>query len=191
VLVGLAVGVGIGGLLAATCLDCAALIDIAGFPGGMWMKALKAVVLFLVPCSVAKSSAELRRLGGGAQALGGITIAYYLSTTFLAVIIGILAVSTIVMPFTDVIEHELEHLDQIGGGATAAPPKVHEQLLDAVGNLVPGNLVADAASLNLLPLISASVIAGLCLPPDGVVLRGVDELLDALSIVVRLLVRAT
>ena len=49
----------------------------------------------------------------------------------------------------------------------------------------PGNLVADAASLNLLPLISASVIAGLCLPADGVILRGVDEILHALSIVVR------
>ena len=192
VLLGLGVGVGVGGLLAGTCLDCAALIDIVGFPGDMWMKGLKAVVLFLVPCSVAKSSADLRRLGGGAQALGGITIAYYLSTTFLSVIIGIIAVSTIVMPFTDRIEHELEHLDEIGGATAAAPPhQVHEQLLDAIGNLVPGNLVADAASLNLLPLISASVIAGLCLPADGVVLRGVDEVLEALSGLVRLLIRLT
>ena len=64
------------------------------FIGGMFMQALKMIVVPLVICSIIASICTLDGQKGFAR-LGGKTILYYIATSFFAIIIGVLLVNMI------------------------------------------------------------------------------------------------
>ena len=129
--------------------------------GTAFIRLLTMIVIPLVIASLlvgAASLGDIRKLGR----IGGKTLAYYMITTALAVIMGLL-VSNIVQPGSrvdpatrDRLAAEFEHQAEGSVGLAAQTPSVKDLLL----NMIPRNPVKAAADFDLLPLILFSVIFG-------------------------------
>ena len=95
--------------------------------GDLFMNALKMIVIPLIVSSMVVSVTSLgdpRKLGR----LGGITIVYYMITTLMAVVVGIILVN-LIHPGTTGTGREVE---EILGGKTS--------VLDVIRRLIPGNI---------------------------------------------------
>ena len=162
ILIGLIVGVVAG--LAATYLELGWLTDvlIALRPiGTVFIRLIMMIVVPLVVASLIIGTAalgDLRKLGR----IGGKTVAFYLLTTALAVVIG-LVLSNIVRPGGRISEETRDELvarysadAQRAETLAAEKPSVVETLV----NMVPTNVFAAAANMELLPLIIFSIIFG-------------------------------
>lgn len=128
VVIGIGLGVGLRRHNNLTALDAAYL----KFPGEMLLRGLKMAVLPLIIFSIISSIAGLDRKTTGK--LGGIAVAYYAVTTFIAVVIGIIMCATIKPG-----RYGQEPL-------TAATASVGElspvdTILDIIRNIVPENIV--------------------------------------------------
>jgi proton glutamate symport protein len=162
ILIGLIAGVAAG--LLATYLDLSWLADtlIALRPiGTVFIRLIMMIVVPLVVASLIIGTAalgDLRKLGR----IGGKTVAFYLITTALAVIIG-LALSNIVRPGGRISEATRDELvaryaADAQGAVTLAAEK--PSVVETIVNMVPTNVFAAAANMELLPLIIFSIIFG-------------------------------
>ena len=132
--------------------------------GTIFLRLLKMLVVPLVIVSVMSgvlSMGDVRKLGRpGAHTLG-----YFLATTTLAVLLGLLVVN-VVRPGVGVSSERLEgaHAGLPDGivleDSTEAPASVAQSLEDFVLQLCPDNLFTAMAAGNLLPLIVFSIIFG-------------------------------
>jgi solute carrier family 1 (neuronal/epithelial high affinity glutamate transporter), member 1 len=129
-----------------------------GWIGSLFLDALKMLIVPLIMAAVITSITaigDVRHLGK----LGGLTLAYYVSTTAIAVFIGLVIVN-IVQPgvgtqgLSDSIPTEI-----IGKDATG--------ISDIIRTLVTPNLVAAAANSQILPIIVFSLIFGIGLTTIG------------------------
>eukprot|EP01116_Phalansterium_solitarium_P004152 TRINITY_DN1504_c0_g2_i2.p1 TRINITY_DN1504_c0_g2~~TRINITY_DN1504_c0_g2_i2.p1 ORF type:complete len:479 (+),score=176.82 TRINITY_DN1504_c0_g2_i2:877-2313(+) len=132
-------------------------ITLVGFPGELLLRMLKMLVLPLISASVITGITSLSQGPNSAQSTKRIIIrmlVYFLGTTLLAVVLGIVLTSVI----------------QPGQFSTPATdskpiePKQPTSALDAILNvfrsLVPENLVASAANLDILGIITFSMVLG-------------------------------
>jgi Na+/H+-dicarboxylate symporter len=150
-------GVGAGLLFQYLGWDTDAVVQVLGFPGVLWLKALKCIVLPMIVFSMIQSMVTLKSLPG-ARTIGLVVVGLYSLTTLCAAILGI-AVSVLVMKplMGDPSDHDTD-----GGEAPdLASYTALESILNIFDGLVPKNLVADAADNHLLPVIVASIIFGL------------------------------
>ncbi|MFZ1624095.1 MAG: dicarboxylate/amino acid:cation symporter [Gammaproteobacteria bacterium] len=141
--------------------------------GTLFLKALKMMIVPLVTASMIVGVAglgDVRKLGR----LGGNALLYFIATTGIAVIIGLLMVNLI------------RPGDGISIGELAVPVKVAAKQefapSDLVLSLVSDNIVASMANLELLPVIVFSLVFGAVLTTLGPVgapviafFRGVNE----------------
>lgn len=163
ILLGILIGALLGGALPSTGLAIA-------FLGDLFLKALLVLVVPLVMASMIVGVAKLgdiRRLGG----LGGRTLLYFVATTALAVIIGLVLVS-IVEPgrpaageraLTEAAEDAEIAMDRL----RERPQSVLALLREVVLGLVPDNLFAAMANGDILPLIVFSLVFGAALSTLG------------------------
>lgn len=138
-----------------------AMVEVYAFLGDLFLNALKMVVVPLVVASIVTGVAGVgARTGFGRMGLK--TLAYYLTTTLLAVLIGLVLVNTI--------------QPGVGGAAagitsTASSEEVQTQLARTEGRglkdladifrrLIPTNVVASAAEGDMLGLIFFSLLFG-------------------------------
>lgn len=147
-------------------LDADLVVRILGLGGTIFLNLLRMIVVPLVMASVASGilgMGDIRRLGKPGLA----TVTYYLATTLMAVVLGLLVVN-IIQP--GVGSFNQEQLAQI----VADNPEVQQLVADkgdrSVGDvfqnlllmLFTDNLVRSAAEVDLLPLIAFSIVfAGL------------------------------
>ena len=135
----------------------AAMLSVAWI-GELFLNALKMLIIPLIFAAIISGVAalgDIRKLGR----LGGITIAYYVATTGLAVAIGLVLVNII----------------QPGVGldftATGLPEKIAARqetgLSDILLSLVSPNLVAAASETQLLPLILFAILLSAALTTLG------------------------
>lgn len=164
------------------------------FLGDLFLKALLMLVVPLVMASIivgVSGLGDVRRLGG----LGVRTLVYFLTTTGLAVLIGIVLVTTI-QPGN--VANEARHplvsgeQAQIYADKLAGQPQTIGQLIEEVlVSLVPHNLFAAMADTDVLPLIVFSVIFGAVLTTIGergqVVIRFFQGVNEAVMKIVHLL----
>ncbi|MGH7503899.1 MAG: dicarboxylate/amino acid:cation symporter [Longimicrobiales bacterium] len=132
--------------------------------GTIFIRLIMMIVVPLVVASIVLGTASLgdiRKLGR----LGGKTVAWYLSTTAVAVMIGLL-LSNIVRPGSRIDAATRDQLsaqfsDEAAARLTAAEsaPGIEQVLIE----LVPTNAFAAAAEGDLLPLIIFSIIFGAAL----------------------------
>jgi Na+/H+-dicarboxylate symporter len=100
------------------------------FPGDLLMRMLKALV---IPLIVSSLIAGVSGLGTSASGrIGAISICYYISTTLIAVLIGILLVCTIRPGYIAAAE---------SGTGTAEPGNIADSFLDLLRNMFPDNIV--------------------------------------------------
>jgi Na+/H+-dicarboxylate symporter len=99
ILVGVVIGFIVGTLINGTVNDITdieekrTVIMLIGFPGELFMNMLKLLILPLIVASLVTAVASLD--AEATAKIGRRTIIYYLSTTFIAVILGIVLVTTI------------------------------------------------------------------------------------------------
>ena len=151
----------------------ATLIDVAWFTGFLiairpigtaWIRLITMIVVPLVVASLlvgTVSLGDLRKLGR----IGGKTLVYYMSTTAVAVTIGLL-VSNVIRPGSGIDESTRDSLaaqysDQAAANMTLAAEK--PSTVEILLNMIPRNPVQAAAEMDLLALIVFTVIFGAAL----------------------------
>jgi Na+/H+-dicarboxylate symporter len=143
-----------------------------GWLGSLFLNALKMTIIPLVIASVISgigSLGDIRQLGK----MGGYTLVYYLSTTAIAVFIGLLVVNWIQpgigiqLTQTEVPEHILSKQDT--------------GISDIVLSLISPNLVTAASQTELLPLIVFAIIFAMALTTVGDKSRPVFAVFDGIN----------
>ncbi|XP_017449026.1 excitatory amino acid transporter 5 isoform X1 [Rattus norvegicus] len=138
------------------------------FPGELLMRMLKMLILPLVVSSLMSGLASLD--AKTSSRLGILTVAYYLWTTFLAVVVGIIMVS-IIHPGGAA---QKETTEQSGKPVMSSA----DALLDLVRNMFPANLVEATFKqyrTKTTPVIKSPKGAAEEAPPRGIVIYGVQE----------------
>ncbi|XP_061098798.1 excitatory amino acid transporter 5-like [Conger conger] len=118
------------------------------FPGELLMRILKMLILPLITSSLMSGLSAMDTKASGR--MGILTITYYLWTTFIAVIVGIVLVTTI-HPGTGTEKDTHHH----GNGPVMTSA---DALLDLIRNMIPANLVEatfQQYKTDLLPLVKA------------------------------------
>ncbi|XP_031554690.1 excitatory amino acid transporter 3-like [Actinia tenebrosa] len=136
ILIGVVIGFIIGALINGTVNDITdiekktTVIMLVGFPGELFMNMLKLLILPLIVASLVTAVASLD--AEATAKIGRRTITYYLSTTFMAVVLGIVLVTSIKpgeggKPVTDIVK-EVPKFRNV------------DSFLDLIRNLFPPNI---------------------------------------------------
>ena len=129
--------------------------------GTAFIRLITMVVIPLVVASLVVGTAslgDLRKLGR----IGGKTVVYYLLTTAVAVVIG-LVISNVVQPGARINTETRDTLAAQFEGDAAARMQLAEDapsVVETLLNMIPRNPVEAAANLDLLPLIVFTIIFG-------------------------------
>ena len=155
-------------------------VDAVAWMGTVFLNALQILVIPLVLAAVitgVTSIGDIRHFGS----VGGLTVAYYLATTGLAVLIGLVMVNWI-QPGAGVGLEGAAELPEVlsGGEGTGA-----EAFIDAI---LPPNLVAAAAETKLLPLIVFALAFGVAVIAVGDPARPVADFFQGFNEVIMKLV---
>lgn len=141
------------------------------FVGQLFLRLLKLIVLPLIIVSVISGIQGI----GSPEKLGKIgtrTVAYYVTTSFVAVVIGLVVVN-IIKPG--------KGLNLSVTGEAELEPK---PLLDVFRDIVPSNFFEALANGDMLPVIFTSIVFGLALLLVGEAGEPVRKLIDSLNDVV-------
>ncbi len=167
-------------IVAAVILAVAAPRLAMGFHvgGEVFLRLLKMMVVPLVMASVMSGIiglGDVRRLGRP----GGAAIFYYLTTTALAVIVGLLVVNIIQPGIGTVDEATLDAIRAEGGAAAATQESASVSMLleNLLLMLFTDNLISSAAETNLLPLIVFSIIFAGMLTTMGERVRAITQMI--------------
>lgn len=165
IIIGLVAGVGAGFL--ANILDLVWLQNFFGqleALGTAWIRLITMIVVPLVVASLVVGTASLgdiTKLGR----IGGKTLAYYMSTTAIAVTIG-LVISNVIRPGSGVDQATTDRLSAQFSGQAEASMMLAEQKpswIETLIEMIPRNPIQAAAEMDLLPLIVFTVIFGAAL----------------------------
>ena len=181
ILLGLAVGAGVGwalgaaGVAAEPAPDAAAawvtgswpylLLDLAG---DLFLNGLRLIIVPLVTTSILLAMIGIGR-GPGVGRLGLVTLGYYTATSAVAILIGLTLVNLVAPGLTASGQGLLAgaDLDAFAGDQAAVAERTGgagvADFLNVFRELVPANLFAAAAADRLLGLIAASLALGLYL----------------------------
>lgn len=187
---GIIIGLGLGALVAETCKEgegCTAIMELLAWPGKLWMRALKAAVLPMIVTSITLSCVMLRKQGH-AKAMGKFVIGYYLLTTFLATLEGAMASALIVLPNVKLVNMTSTEYAPPSALSSTGGRTVVSQVLDTLTTLVPENIINDPAQMNILPVITASIVIGCMLPEASPYLKICEDFAAVIERVVRFLI---
>ncbi|GMS91610.1 hypothetical protein PENTCL1PPCAC_13785 [Pristionchus entomophagus] len=112
------------------------MISLIGFPGEIFMQIVEMMILPLIISSVVSALAQVR--ARDAQKMGTITVLYYLTTTFLATITGIVLVYSIHPGTPELIHAALGTKDGI---LADTPLSTLDTFLDQLRNMFPENII--------------------------------------------------
>ncbi len=140
--------------------------------GTLFLNALKMMIIPLIVSAVISglaSFSDMEKL----RKLGGITILYYLTTTSIAVLIGLFMVN-IIKPGEGL---NFEHT----GLDTAIISKKDIGISDIILSMVPQNIFASAVEMKILPIIVFSIFFSIALIAVGKRAEVVVNFFDALN----------
>ena len=129
--------------------------------GTAWIRLITMIVVPLVAASLLVGTASLGDISKLGR-IGGKTLAYYMTTTAVAVTIGLL-VSNIFTPGSGVSQETTDQLSaQFSGDAAASMSLAAEKpsWSETVLEMIPRNPIQAAAEMDLLPLIVFTVLFG-------------------------------
>jgi Na+/H+-dicarboxylate symporter len=167
-------------------------------PGDLLLRALKSLVLFLIPCSIINGISTLS--GGSTGRLGLKAFGYYLTTTTIAASCGIGWVS-LIRPgyyYASRMNPPTAPIDVVPANATIPAPMApveHKPVGNAADSVVamlfsfvPDNIIVAMANLNILGLISCSIAIGIVLNQLGPKGRPVLKVIKATNEIVNRLI---
>lgn len=155
--------------------------------GVVFLSALKALIVPLVVTSIVvgvTGMGDLRRVGKAASA----TVVYFMTTTFLAVVTGIVLVS-LINPGSHAVGNAAAAPVELAKAVAQTPARA---IYDVITSMFPSNIIAAAADSNILGLIVFSVTIGIVLSLMGPAAKPLNDVIvaanDALLKLVRFLV---
>jgi len=157
------------------------------FPGKLWLRALKLIILPLIVANIICSVAALKEMPGSGK-LGCATFCYYLVTTMIAAVEGLVFSAIFLVGF-------MEKSDMMGVPMADAPARGYQdtgsQIKSVFNAIVPTNGVGAAYNNNYLGVIFFSVIAGVAMtnPKDSVFLKWFSELNTTMMRLIEFLVQ--
>jgi len=107
-------------------------VKLVGFPGELLLRALKMLILPLITCSLIVGLANLDAAVSGR--IGARAVTYYLSTTALAAILGLMLVSAI-QPGKGMIQPSKDEVKE------QQPVRPMDSFLDIIRNMFPSNII--------------------------------------------------
>mmetsp|Transcript_33209 Transcript_33209/g.76700 ORF Transcript_33209/g.76700 Transcript_33209/m.76700 type:complete len:454 (-) Transcript_33209:25-1386(-) len=164
-------------------------IQVLAFPGKLWLKALKCVVLPMIFCGMIHSMVMMRELPAARSAVFWV-IGLYTATTVVAAVEGC-AVSFLLIRHTVMPVHTSGVED---GESGLEKMSLIDTFLNIFNQLVPKNVVADAANNRLIAVILLAIITGCLLRvkrEDGrrsVTLDLLDELNEVVTTCIKFLI---
>lgn len=181
ILLGLAIGIGVGALMAASALGSAeaagdktqaagrvqdgTLYLVLQLIGDLFLNGLKLIVIPIITTSIILAVAGLGR-SDAFRRLGLKTLAYYMATSLIAIIIGLALVNLIApghVPGEATLFGDAQ-AQTFTGEAAAVEGKVSGKtttdFLDVFRKMVPPNVVAAANEGNFIGLIIVSMLVG-------------------------------
>ena len=186
ILFGIAGGVILGGAFPALGHSVA-------FLGELFLKALFVMVVPLVMSSIivgVTSLGDVRRLGP----LGGRAVLYFMTTTGIAVVIGLVMVLLIQPGNPGSAESTAGDMTTVSERLEDKPTSVPEMLRTILTGLIPKNLFSAMANADVLPLIIFSLVFGGILTTVGergtLVIQVVEGVNEAIMAMVHLLMWA-
>ncbi|NOZ37739.1 MAG: dicarboxylate/amino acid:cation symporter [Gammaproteobacteria bacterium] len=132
------------------------------FIGTLFMNALKMIIVPLIMSSIIVGISSIGGTQGLAR-LGGKTLAFYFTTTFFAILIGLIMVNTLTPGLVDGQPgREVFGLSQIDVASATEKVAGHDasSIADVFLRLVPANIVSAAAQGQMLGLIFFSLLYG-------------------------------
>lgn len=187
----------IGGFIASELHMSKRAAHFVAVPGDLLLRALKSLVLFLIPCSIINGISKLS--GGSTGRLGLKAFGYYLTTTTIAASCGIGWV-TLIKPgyyYASKIKPPSEPMgpmEPVNGTAPAVPQPTHpvgnaaDSIVAMLFSFVPDNVIVAMANLNILGLISVSIAIGIVLNQLGEKAKPVLKLVRATNEIVNRLI---
>ena len=163
------------------------------FLGELFLKALFVLVVPLVMSSIivgVTSLGDVRRLGP----LGGRAVLYFMTTTGIAVVIGLVLVLLIQPGTPGAAESATSDMTTVSERLADKPDSVPELLRTILTGLIPKNLFSAMANADVLPLIIFSLVFGGILTTVGergrLVIQVVEGVNEAIMAMVHLLMWA-
>ncbi len=178
----------VAGLVAGLLLNRAGgeslpLFETVSLGGELFIRLLRMIIVPLVMTSLISAAASLDTHYLGR--LGGLTFLYYISTTLLAVALGLMIVNA-VQPGVGAVLQGGTLPEQV---AQRQPPT----FTDLLRNLIPANPIEALAKTDMLQIITFSLIVGVALNLMGergqTVRLFVDEVLELSMVIVRWILR--
>ena len=160
-------------------------LRVVGLPGTLWLNGLKLVVLPMIFTNMITSIANLKDLPDARQ-MGGKTICYFLVTTITSTMLGLLMVAIFIIP--NVQQVDMAALPSSLAASYAKSSTNFQRNLTVYGGvelvllgMVPPNIVAAAASNNLLGVIFFGIVVGFYVERDGHLMQLSMEINQVLS----------
>jgi DAACS family dicarboxylate/amino acid:cation (Na+ or H+) symporter len=126
------------------------------FIGTLFLNALKMIVVPLVVSAIITGIANVGSQGGFGR-LGGKTLLYYVATSFIAIMIGLVLVNVIQPGVSDAPAPVIEANEKV---SQAVEGKSAGDVVDVFLRMIPTNIVDAAASGQMLGLIFFSLLFG-------------------------------
>eukprot|EP00437_Effrenium_voratum_P027424 CAMPEP_0181405234 /NCGR_PEP_ID=MMETSP1110-20121109/4656_1 /TAXON_ID=174948 /ORGANISM="Symbiodinium sp., Strain CCMP421" /LENGTH=450 /DNA_ID=CAMNT_0023527619 /DNA_START=42 /DNA_END=1394 /DNA_ORIENTATION=+ len=158
VLIGVFIGLAVG-LVLSLAADLPAeseILQILAFPGKLWLKALKCVVLPMIFCGMVHSMVMMRELPAARSAAIWV-IGLYTTTTVVAAMEGVAISWTLLRTSLKPVEAALAKETGL------EKMSMLDTVLNIFDQLVPKNVVKDAAQNHLISVILMAIIVGILL----------------------------
>ncbi|HHY84831.1 MAG TPA: dicarboxylate/amino acid:cation symporter [Verrucomicrobia bacterium] len=184
ILVAIALGVLCGAMTGTTAeIAGVAAVDVYAFFGELFLRALRMIVVPLVVASIATGVAGIGSIQGFGR-LGLKTLAYYVVTTLIAVLLGMFLV-TLIRPGAGGGLRAEELSDAAAAQLSTIGDRGFGDIVGVIQRFIPENVFEAAARDDMLGLIFFSILFGCCLSrlaPDRQapvlsVLRGLYEVM--------------
>jgi len=157
------------------------------FPGNLWLRGLKLIVMPLLVANIITSVAQLRETSAsGSVKLAWMTALYYLGTTVCAAVESLILVGIVLIPNVQVVANQ-EDLE-----LRQAPTPVYldtgSQIKSVFNSIIPKNIVASTMGNNYLGIIFFSITIGAFVNLDSSFLKFFSDLNTMMLRLVRVLV---
>ena len=154
-----------------TTLFGASLIEIFDFFGGLFLNALKMIVVPLIVSSIIMGVHNMAGRENFGR-VGGKTVGFYVATGLIAVVTGLVLVNVINPGGGESVKALSENMPDVSDQLTRVEGRDAGDLVDVISRAVPDNIFAAAVNMELLALIFFSVVFGYFMarvegPPSG------------------------
>ncbi len=137
----------------------ASLVEIFDFFGGLFLNALKMIVVPLIVSSIIMGVHNMAGRENFGR-VGGKTVGFYLATGLIAVVTGLILVNVINPGGGESVKALSENMPDVSAQLSRVEGRDAGDLVEVISRAVPDNIFAAAVNMELLALIFFSVVFG-------------------------------